>query len=126
MSSRSRCRCRSLARDGLGVGLVDVGLPSAHHTLKHVVPLALHHQESRHGLHFVSTREVRRLVDIHLDQPDARLLVLLHDVGGDVLARAAPGGMAVNNGYSSVLVQELLDLLGSSCINVGHLSKISL
>jgi hypothetical protein len=45
----------------------------------------------------------------------------LDGFGADHFARSAPGGMTVDDGDSSVLLQQVIDLIGFGCIKVWHL-----
>lgn len=91
--------------------LVDVALSSSDNCAYDVVPLAFDNQESGHGLDAIGSREFRSLININFQQGDSSVFVFLFDIGSNVLARAAPGGMAVNHCDSAILVEEVLNLL---------------
>lgn len=105
---------------GSGINLVDVGFTSSDDSLDDVVPFSLNDQESWHGLDVVSCREFSCIIYVDLHQWNSFLLGFFMDIWGDSFAWSAPGSIAVNDGNTSVGIQERLNFLWFGSFDLGH------
>lgn len=86
-----------------------------------VVPGTLNQEECRHGLDAVGVAQIWTFIDIDFNQKNSIWVTPLDGFGTDHFARSAPGGMTVDDGDFSVLLQQVIDLIGFGCVKVWHL-----